>query len=104
MVVDTLYLDTGMSVNLVQNALLEKTRTHFQGEKCGTFFMGGNMSVDQLPLCTLDHLVIAGHTFDAVPFHNIFFGPWPNLLGQSFLSQYGAVGFNFRAHQLVFYH
>ena len=48
----------------------------------------------------LDHLDMAGHSFDVLPFQP---GLLYDILGYPFLSQFGAVGFNLRTRALLFY-
>jgi len=57
------------------------------------------------PLTKLDHVVVAGRTFDALTFNINPTGDIDyNILGYGFLSRLGVVGFNLRRHQLIFYH
>jgi len=46
-------------------------------------------------------LVIAGRSFAAVPIQIL---PYDNILGFTFMSHLGVVGFNARTHQFILYH
>ena len=60
----------------------------------------GSHDSEVVSLWTLDHLLVAGHAVDDLSFQ---LGTFVNILGYPFLSQFGAVGFNFRTRQLLFY-
>jgi hypothetical protein len=111
--VDTLLLDTGAPYNSMPG--IGKLASHVTpaGVDATRMF---NEGVDQIAknsgvpvtgprsLVVLDHLTVAGITFDTLPMtslesENLMIG----VLGYPFLSRRGTVGFNFRLHQLAFY-
>lgn len=93
---DTVHIDTGENFDKLNVATLPRLGGHA--------VMTGQTVFDdqrQEPVLTVDQVVVAGRSFATVPFSVTPLRM--DAFGTEFLRQLGAVGFNFRARQLVLY-
>jgi len=108
---DTLMVDTGSPDNSISRGTRQKLVAHltparadmtrqFKEVYTRMAKLQGIQAPPQPSLWIVDHLMVAGHAFDALPFAEDYV---EDLLGYPFLSQGGVIGFNIRAHQLIFY-
>ena len=93
---DTLLVDTGEQFNKVNTATSHRVGSHLSST--------GRTVFDDLqtePVMTVDHVSVAGYTFDNVPFS---VSPIRmDGVGTEFFRQVGVVGFNWRARRLMLY-